>query len=141
MPTVPANVFRITLHNYSMNGEYELKDQEFNMRGIGRAYFDDETKNDLGFFSGAHDLYHMGDLPINDLITVESYLKNINTSYGTSLPLFDAGYYDTTRVAIPVGTLTELKKRKEKGRKYRIDYGISNEMMLSIIVPNVFSLK
>jgi hypothetical protein len=141
LPTVPANIFRLTLYDYSMNGEYELKDQGFNMRGIGRAYFDDATKNDLGFFSGAHDLYHMGDLPINDLITVESYLKNINTSYGTSLPLFDAGYYDTTRVAIPVGTLTELKKRKEKGRKYRIDYGISNEMMLSIIVPNVFSLK
>ena len=97
-----------------MNGEYELKDQGFNMRGIGRAYFDDATKNDLGFFSGAHDLYHMGDLPINDLVTVESYLKNFNTSYGTSLPLFEAGYYDTTRVAIPVGTLTELKNEKKK---------------------------
>ena len=43
-PTVPANIFRITLSNYSTIGEFKLKDQDFNMRGIGRSYFDDETK-------------------------------------------------------------------------------------------------
>jgi len=141
LPTVPANIFRITLSNYSTIGEFKLKDQDFNMRGIGRSYFDDETKNNLGFFNGAHDLYHMGDMLINDLVTIESYLTNFNVINGTSLPVFNAGYYDTTRTAIPYGTFTELKERKEKGRKIRIDYGVSNEMMLSVIVPNIFSLK
>jgi hypothetical protein len=140
-PTVPANIFRITLSNYSTIGEFKLKDQDFNMRGIGRSYFDDETKNNLGFFNGAHDLYHMGDMLINDLVTIESYLTNFNVINGTSLPVFNAGYYDTTRTAIPYGTYTELKERKEKGRKIRIDYGVSNEMMLSVIIPNIFSLK
>ena len=48
------------------------------MRGIGRAYFDDETKNEFGFFSGVNDLYHMGDMLLNESLTVESYLKNFN---------------------------------------------------------------
>jgi len=141
LPTVPANIFRITLYNYSIAGELGLKNQEFSMRGIGRAYFDDVTKNDLNFFSGANDLYHMGDLLLNDLVTIESYLHSFNLQYGTSLPVFDAGYYDTTRTSIPIGTLTELKKRKEKGRKYRIDYGMSNEIMLSAIIPELLTLK
>ena len=59
LPTVPANIIRITLSDYSAIGELKLKGQEFNMRGLGRSYFDDETKNDLGFFNGAHDLYHI----------------------------------------------------------------------------------
>ena len=83
----------------------------------------------------------MGDMLINDLVTIESYLTNFNVINGTSLPVFNAGYYDTTRTAIPYGTFTELKERKEKGRKIRIDYGVSNEMMLSVIIPNIFSLK
>ena len=91
LPTVPANIFRITLYNYSIASELGLKNQEFSMRGIGRAYFDDVTKNDLNFFSGANDLYHMGDLLLNDLVTIESYLHSFNLQYGTSLPVFDAG--------------------------------------------------
>ena len=59
LPTVPANIIRISLSNYSSIGEFKLKNQEFDMRGIGRSYFDDETKNDLGFFNGAYDLYHI----------------------------------------------------------------------------------
>ena len=56
LPTVPANMFRITLDNYSMTGELNLKGQEFNMRGVGRSYFDDITRNDSGFYIGAYDL-------------------------------------------------------------------------------------
>ena len=62
------------------------------MRGIGRAYFDDETKNEFGFFSGVNDLYHMGDILLNESLTVESYLKNFNLINGTNLPVFNAGY-------------------------------------------------
>ena len=51
LPTVPANIIRITLSDYSAIGEFKLKGQEFNMRGLGRSYFDDETKNDLCFFN------------------------------------------------------------------------------------------
>ena len=134
-------MFRITLDNYSMTGELNLKGQEFNMRGVGRSYFDDITRNDSGFYIGAYDLYHVGDLFINEFVTIESYMKNFNTTYNTNLPVFGAGYYDTTRIAIPTGTLTEKRERKQRGRNYRIDYGISNEFMLSVVVPNFYSIK
>ena len=134
-------MFRITIDNYSMAGELNLKGQEFNMRGVGRSYFDDITTNDSGYYTGAYDLYHVGDILINEFITIESYMKNFNATYNTNLPVFGAGYYDTTRIAIPTGTLSEIRERKQKGRDYRIDYGISNELMLSVVVPNIYSIK
>ena len=50
LPTVPRNVFRITLEDYSADSEWDLKDQKFDLRGIGKAYFDHTTKNDSGYF-------------------------------------------------------------------------------------------
>ena len=141
LPTVPANMFRITFDKYSMAGELNLEDQEFNMRGIGRSYFDDATKSELGYYNGAYDLYHVGDLLINEFVTIESYMKNFNSTYTTNLPVFGAGYYDTTRIAIPSGTLNEKKEYKQRGRNFRIDYGISNEFMLSLVVPNIYSMR
>ena len=84
LPTVPENIFRVTLSNYSSISQLELNNQELNMRGIGRAYFDDETKNELGFFNGSNDLYHMGDMLINEFLTIETYLKNKGLNLKTS---------------------------------------------------------
>ena len=134
-------MFRITLDNYSMAGKLNLKNQEFNMRGIGRSYFDDLTKSELGYYNGPYDLYHVGDVLINEFVTIESYMKNFNETYTTNLPVFGAGYYDTTRATIPTGTLNEKKERNQRGRNFRIDYGISNEFMLSLVVPNIYSMK
>ena len=111
-------MFRITLDNYSITEELNLIDQEFNMRGIGRSYFDDVTKSELGYYNGAYDLYHVGDLLINEFVTIESYMKNFNAIYATNLPVFGAGYYDTTRIAIPSGTLNEKRERKQRGRDF-----------------------
>ena len=141
LPTVPANMFRITLENYSLSGELYFKEQEFNMRGIGRSYFDDRTKNELGFYSGSNDLYHVGDLLINEFVSIETYMHNFNSTYNTNLPMFDAGYYDTKRIAIPSGIFNEQKQREERGNKYRIDYGVSNELMLSLVVPDISLLE
>ena len=141
LPTVPANMFRITLENYSLSGELDFKEQEFNMRGIGRSYFDDRTKNELGFYSGSNDLYHVGDLLINEFVSIETYMHNFNSTYNTNLPIFEAGYYDTKRIAIPSGIFNEQKQREERGNKYRIDYGVSNELMLSLVVPNISLLE
>ena len=134
-------MFRITIDNYSMAGKLNLKNQEFYMRGIGRSYFDDLTKSELGYYNSPYDLYHVGDLLINDFVTIESYMKNFNETYTTNLPVFGAGYYDTTRATIPTGTLNEKKERNQRGRNFRIDYGISNEFMLSLVVPNIYSMK
>ena len=71
LPTVHENIFGVTLNNYSSISQLELNNQEFNMRGIGRAYFDDETKNEFGFLASVNDLYHMGDM-LHESLTVES---------------------------------------------------------------------
>ena len=141
LPTVPENIFRVTISNYSSVSQLDLNNQEFSMRGVGRAYFDDQTKNELGYFSGVNDLYHMGDILLNESLTIQSYLKNFNLIKGTNLPVFNAGYYDTSRITIPSGILSEKRDRKEKGRNIRIDYGLSNKMMISAVIPNVFSLE
>jgi len=141
LPTVPANVFRLTVDNYTISGEQNIKNQYFEMRGIGRSYFDEISISEDGIFNSTNDLYHMGSMLINDSISIESYLKTFNSTYGTSLPVFEAGYYNTSRLAAPIGSFSELKKRKEKGRNWRIDYGLNDEIMLSAIIPNIKSLK
>jgi hypothetical protein len=34
-----------------------------------------------------------------------------------------------------------FEDRKQRGRNFRIDYGISNEFMLSLVVPNIYSMR
>ena len=53
LPTVPRNVFRLTLEDYSADSEWDLKDQEFDLRAIGKAYYDHTTKNDTAYFSAS----------------------------------------------------------------------------------------
>ena len=144
LPTVPRNVFRLTLEDYSADSEWDLKDQKFDLRGIGKAYFDHTTKNDSGYFSASHDLYHMGDQSIDSVHTVESYLNGFNEAYGTDLPVFGiTGYgdFDTTKQIMVPGIFSESRKRKESGRRYRIDYGMSDQITLTVKVPIVNSLK
>ena len=144
LPTVPRNVFRLTLEDYSADSEWDLKDQEFDLRGIGKAYFDHTTKNDSGYFSASHDLYHMGDHSIDSVHTVESYLNEFNEAYGTDLPVFGIngyGDFDTTKQIVVPGIFSESRRRKESGRRYRIDYGMSDQVTLTLKVPIVNSLK
>ena len=144
LPTVPRNVFRLTLEDYSADSEWDLKDQEFDLRGIGKAYFDHTTKNDSGYLSASHDLYHMGDQFIDSVHTVESFLNEVNEAYRTDLPVFGiTGYgdFDTTKQIMVPGIFSESRKRKESGRRYRIDYGMSDQITLTVKVPIVNSLK
>ena len=144
LPTVPRNVFRLTLEDYSADSEWDLKDQEFDLRGIGKAYYDHTTKNDTGYFSASHDLYHMGDQSIDSVHTVESYLNEFNEAYGTDLPVFGIngyGDFDTTKQIMVSGIFSESRRRKESGRRYRIDYGMSDQVTLTLKVPIVNSLK
>mgnify|MGYP001246802741 CR=1 FL=1 len=61
------------------------------MHGITKAYFDKTIKNNFGSFTSTNDLYHVGASPLNEFVTIESFLTNFNNSYGTSLPVFMAG--------------------------------------------------
>ena len=132
LPTIPANIFRITVQNYNRSETLVLNNQQFGMHGITRAYFDKTKKNNIGSFISTNDLYHIGSSHLNELVTIESFLANFNNIYGTSLPVFNAGYIDTSRSVISNGVLSETRKQEEIGRKIKIDYGISNDVMLSV---------
>ena len=140
LPTIPANIFRITIQNYSHSKRLILNNQQFDMHGITKAYFDKTIKNNFGSFTSTNDLYHVGASSLNEFVTIESFLTKFNNSYGTSLPVFKAGYIDTSREVISNGVLSESRKQKEVGRKIKIDYGISNDVSLSVEIPNIRSL-
>ena len=144
LPTVPRNVFRFTLENYAADSDWNLDDQEFDLRGIGRAYFDHMTKNDSGYFSASQDLYHMGDQFIDSVNTVQSYLNEFNEVHGTNLPVFGVtgyGNLDTTKQILVSGKFLESRERMESGWRYKIDYGMSDQITLTVKVPIVNSLK
>ena len=140
LPTVPANIFRVTVQNYNSSQALDLRNQKFGMHGISHAYFNDLTRNASGFYNSSSDLYHIGSNALGELATTESFLKTFNMSYGQSLPVFSAGYFDTSKAVISNGIFSENRKQKEIGSKIKLDYGISNEIMLSIEIPNISSL-
>ena len=58
------------------------------------------------------------------------------------MPIFDAGYVDTSRSVISNGSLSEERKQDESGRSIKIDYGISGYIDLEGIrdlKPTLFS--
>ena len=134
-------MFRITVQNYNSSQELNLRNQKFGMHGISQAYFNNLTKDASGFYHSSNDLYHIGSTILGELVTIESFLRNFNMNYGQNLPVFSAGYFDTSKSVISNGIISENKKQNEIGNKIKVDYGISNEIMLSVEIPNVSSLS
>ena len=141
LPTVPANIFRISVQNYNSSSSMISNEQQFGIHGISKAYFDNTIKNDFGAYTSSNDLYHIGSNQLSQFVTIGSFLNEFNSTYGTNLPIFDAGYVDTSRSVISNGLLSEERKQDESGRSIKIDYGISNDIMLSIEIPTIGSLN
>ena len=141
LPTVPANIFRISMQNYNSSSSMISNEQQFGIHGISKAYFDNTIKNDFGAYTSSNDLYHIGSNQLSQSVTIGSFLNEFNSTYGTNLPIFDAGYVDTSRSVISNGVLSEERKQDESGRSIKIDYGISNDIMLSIEIPTIGSLN
>lgn len=141
LPTVPANIFRVTVQNYNSSQELSLRNQKFSMHGISHAYFDDSKKNTFGIYNSSSDLFHVGSYELAESITTESFLKIFNINYEQNLPDFNAGYFDTSRTVLSNGVFSENRKQNEVGSVIKLDYGMSNEIMLSVEVPNISSLK
>ena len=57
LPTVPANIFRISVQNYNSSSSMISNAQQFGIHGISKAYFDNTIKNDFGAYSSTNDLY------------------------------------------------------------------------------------
>ena len=97
LPTVPSNVFRISLGTNTSETSWDIEDNRFSLQGIGRKYFDHMTHNDSIRFSSNFDLYHTGTVYIDSINTVEDWITNFNTMYGFSLPTLGSQNIDTTK--------------------------------------------
>ena len=141
LPTIPQNVFRLTYGNLRGESSRDIGKQPFNLTDIGRMYFDHKTINDSGRFSSSNDLYHMGDIAIDSIHTVESWLSWFNVYQGTNLPILEAGYIDTTQSVMVGGQFSDSRKRSINGRKLTIEYGMSDQITLSVTIPFIDSYE
>ena len=135
LPTVPSNVFRFSYGSSISESKWDLKEQSFDLRGIGRHYFDNLTHNDSVRFSSNYDLYHNGSLMVDSVNTIEEWLTRFNSDYGFSLPVFGAQLIDTSKGVSPSGLYLESRDKKTTGKTFMVEYGLSNEVTLSVSVP------
>ena len=139
LPTIPRNVFRISLGSKVEDSQWDIKNNLFSLDGIGRRYFDYGTHGSSLRFSSNHDLYHSGSAYIDSITTIEEWMTNFNLSYGYSLPTFGAQNIDTSRVMEPSGQFSESRSKSVLKRYAHIDYGMSNEITLSMSIPIIDS--
>ena len=135
LPTVPSNVFRFSVGSSISESEWDLDEQTFDLRGIGRHYFDNVTHNDSVRFSSNYDLYHNGSSMVDSVNTIEEWLTQFNSDYGFSLPVFGAQLIDTSKGVSPSGLYLESRDKKTTGKTFMVEYGLSNEVTLSVSVP------
>ena len=135
LPTVPSNVFRFSIGTSLSESDWKLKEQNFNLRGIGRHYFDHLKHNDSVRFSSNYDLYHTGTVLLDSATTVEKWMMQFNNDQNYSLPTFGAQNIDTSKSHYPSGTFMENRKKNTFGKNLKIEYGMSNEITLSISIP------
>ena len=95
-PTIPKNVFRFSFTQNQSESNWDIKGQEFDLRGIGRRYFDHLIHNDSLRFSSDYDLYHNGSFRLNSTRSVEEWLNWFNSKFGKNLPVFESVPFDTS---------------------------------------------
>ena len=90
-------------------------------------------------FSSNFDLYHTGSLALDTTTTVEAWLNNLNAKYNFSLPVFGPQVIDTTRGMSPQGVFSKEWDQSIKQKSIRIEYGMSDEITLSVKIPMIDS--
>ena len=148
LPTIPKNVFRFSTGYYHNTGEWILNNQHFNLNGIGRRYFNDKIYDEYGVFNSNHDLFflgstkldsnntfdlnYMGDDILDTASTVEDWLIKFNNYYGFNLPTLSEQNIDTNNRILIDGSFDEKRKRDFYGKTFKLEYGMSDEITLSI---------
>ena len=141
-PTVPKNVFRLIYSNNSYHESWNSGIQSFDLKNIGKMYFNDDNEGEFISHSSPSDLYNLGGNPLVNVFendnttendsaqTIESWMAWFNNKKGTNLPLFEAGYLDTSNPISVGGTFKQSVKRRKASESYKIEYGLSNSITL-----------
>ena len=148
LPTIPKNVFRFSTGYTQTSGEWNLINQNFNLNGIGSMYFNDKIYDENGVYNSNYDLYYLGSTRLdsnntfnlnymgNDILdtasTVEEWLIKFNNYYGFNLPTLSEQNIDTDNKILIEGSFDEKRKRSFFGKTFKIEYGMSDEITLSI---------
>ena len=148
LPTVPKNVFRISIGTIHSEGDWTIKNQNFNMNGIGRRYFNNGVIAEKNDFLSNYDLYHLGSTQMDtsnifelnylgsDILdtanTVENWLIKFNTYYGNNLPTLGKEGMDTNKSVYINGLFNEVREKIFFGKQIKIDYGMSDEITISL---------
>ena len=148
LPTIPGNVFRFTFgndlnQNIVNKPKWDIGKQEFNLKGIGRHYFNNLQHNDSTRFSSNYDLYYNGavflDPKPNDTIpgnkTVEDWISNFNSERNLDLPVFGKEGFDTSNTVNILGSFHQKQEKIVQYQNFVIEYGMSNEITLSLSIP------
>jgi len=148
LPTVPKNVFRISIGTIHSEGSWNIENQNFDMNGIGRRYFNNGVNSEKNDFHYNYDLYHLGSTQIDTFNTfdlnylgsyildtahtVEDWLIKFNTYYGNNLPTLGEEGIDTNKSVFINGLFNEAREKIFFGKQIKIDYGMSDEITISL---------
>ena len=135
LPTIPDNVFRISVGGNISESFWEMKDSQFSMESIGKSYFNFNLNDGSGRFSSNYDLYHIGSANIGNSKTIETWINKLNTNYSLSLPVFGGQNIDTTKKYFPSGIFSEKRKKIIITRIINVSYGMSDEVTLHLELP------
>jgi len=148
LPTIPSNVFRITIgsdlsNNFKSNLKWSSGKQDFNLKGLGRHYFNNLQHNDSTRFSSNYDLYYNGNVlfdpnledAIPGSLTVENWMNKFNLEKNLNLPVFGTNGFDTSSVINIFGNFFQKQEKIVQYQNIKLDYGMSNEITLHINIP------
>ena len=132
LPTIPSNVFRVSIGRMNAKEHWNLKTQNFNLNGVGRRYFNNLHHNDNLRFTSNFDLYQSGSVILDSANTVESWLIKFNQENDFELPTFGKQEIDTNSNISINGLFDEKREKTFSGKKIKIDYGMSDEITISV---------
>ena len=135
LPTLPDNVFRISISGNFSESFWEMRDSKFDMESLGKNYFNFGLIDDSARFSSNFDLYHHGSIDFGSSKTIETWLNELNTYYGLSLPVFGGQDIDTTKKYFPKGIFSEKRRKEVISRVIKISYGMFDEVTFHLEIP------
>ncbi len=139
--TLPNNAWRVSITNTNSSGTWRgshdysgVGPQEFILDDYGRRYFDHIEPE------AWYDFYDLDSLQITSQSTLSEYIREFNQSqsagfWNDTLPDFTTEFFGTDSVVIGGVVFNDLLKHVITRQDFRMDYGISNTVTFSLLVP------
>ncbi len=143
--TLPNNAWRVTVKQTSSSGNWKgnrnysgVGPQEFILSDYGRRYYDHVHPE------AWYDFYDLDSLQVSANSTLSEYIREFNQSqsatfWNDTLPDYTTEFFGTDSVVIGGLINNTLLKHVVSRQDFQLDYGVSNKVTFSLLVPH-FSL-